>query len=81
MADKSWMQKLAGLFGGPKSDSSESTETEIENPCCNGVVHIAFRGVSDERMYISYSRKWPEVKFFRPIGLRVFCAECRRRLL
>ncbi len=81
MTDKSWMQKLAGFFGAPKSDTSEPAEEVVENPCCNGVVHIAFRGVSDERMYISYSRRWPEVKFFRPRGLRVFCADCRRRLL
>ncbi len=49
--------------------------------CCQGRVHIAYRGVSDERMYIAYSRKWAEVRYFRPNGLRVFCADCRMRLL
>ena len=49
--------------------------------CCSGQVHIAYRGVSDERLYISKGRSWGEVRYFRPNGLRVFCADCRRRLI
>ena len=76
-----WMQKLAGLFRRGAEKEEDALPEAEENPCCGGVVHIAFRGVSDDRMYMSYSRKWREVKFFRPSGLRVFCADCRRRLL
>ncbi len=49
--------------------------------CCSGTVHIAYRGVSDERLYLSKGRSWSEVRYFRPHGLRVFCADCRRRVL
>ncbi len=68
---------LANLFGR-KQVPSPSTD---DNPCCSNQVHIAYRGLSDDRLYMAYSRGWNEVKFFRPIGLRVFCADCRRRLL
>lgn len=76
-----WIWKLAGFFRRGEEKEADTLPGVVENPCCGGVVHIAFRGVSDDRMYISYSRKWPEVKYFRPCGLRVFCADCRRRLL
>jgi hypothetical protein len=62
----------------------EVVKTPVEEPgevCCEGKVHIAYRGVSDDKMYVAYNRKWSEVKFFKPNGLRVFCAGCRRRLL
>ncbi len=60
----------------------QEPEPEVESgECCEGIVHIAYRGVSDDRQYVAYSRKWPEVKFFKPHGLKVFCAGCRRRLL
>jgi hypothetical protein len=49
--------------------------------CCSKRVHIAYRGVSDDRLYLAENRSTNEVKFFRPIGLRVFCADCRKRLL
>jgi len=49
-------------------------------PCCDGRVHIAYRGVSDDKMYISHNRSFQEIKYFRPHGLRIFCAACRRRL-
>lgn len=52
-----------------------------EDVCCEGVVHIAYRGVSDDRLYLAEGRKWGDVRFFKPHGLRVFCAGCRRRLL
>lgn len=49
--------------------------------CCEGRVHIAYRGLSDDRLYVAYNRAWREVRFFRPNGLRVFCSSCRRRVL
>jgi len=54
---------------------------EEELVCCKGIVHIAYRGIADDRMYLSYSRQWNEIRFFRPHGLRVFCADCRHRVL
>jgi hypothetical protein len=54
---------------------------EITNPCCGPKVHIAYRGKSDDRLYLAENRKWEEVRYFKPNGLRVFCAGCRRRLL
>jgi len=62
------------------SISSDST-VEEELVCCKGIVHIAYRGIADDRMYLSYSRQWNEIRFFRPHGLRVFCADCRHRVL
>jgi hypothetical protein len=56
-------------------------EEEAIELCCSGVVHIAYRGLADDRMYMSYSRKWSELRFFRANGLRVFCADCRQRVL
>ena len=49
-------------------------------PCCGPKIHVAFRGVSDERLYLSRNRDIGELIFFKPNGLRVFCAECRKRL-
>ncbi len=51
-----------------------------KSPCCSDKVHIAYRGVSDDRLYIAYERKWSEVKFFRPKNLRVYCQQCRHRI-
>lgn len=66
--------KVAAVLPAPVA------EPEGED-CCNGVVHIAYRGLSDDRQYIAYSRKWDEIRFFKENGLKVFCADCRRRLL
>jgi hypothetical protein len=72
---------VAKLLGKPvQVDSPVDGEQENEL-CCEGVVHIAYRGVLDERLYMAYSRRWDEVRFFKPNGLKVFCAECRRRLI
>lgn len=65
------------IWGKPPVEA----EPEEEIACCSGQVHVAFRGVSDERLYLSRGRTWKEVRYFRPHGLRVFCADCRRRLL
>ncbi|CAN5369733.1 hypothetical protein BH11CYA1_BH11CYA1_30500 [soil metagenome] len=62
-------------------ESGPESIPEEELVCCKGVVHIAYRGVADDRMYLSYSRQWKEIRFFRPNGLRVFCADCRHRVL
>jgi hypothetical protein len=64
-----------------KTIQSMFGKKEPEELCCDGQVHIAYRGVSDDKMYVAYNRKWAEVKFFKPNGLRVFCAGCRRRML
>ncbi|HEY9784883.1 MAG TPA: hypothetical protein V6D17_05730 [Candidatus Obscuribacterales bacterium] len=54
---------------------------EDEFVCCSDKVHIAYRGVSDDRLYMAYSRKWSELKYFKQRGLRAFCVDCRRRVL
>ncbi len=70
-------QEKVGQFGPTSGPIMEEPSFE---PCCAGSVHIAYRGVSDDKMYISHDRKFSEIKYFRPNGLRVFCADCRRRL-
>lgn len=78
---ESWWHKVMRVFK-PAKPAAPAAEAEPEAELCHGGhVHIAYRGASDDRMYMAYSRHWNEVKFFRPIGLRVFCKECRRRLL
>lgn len=68
--------------GSPGSlGSVESVEPAEEMVCCKGIVHIAYRGIADDRVYMSYSRLWNEIRFFRPNGLKVFCADCRSRVL
>ena len=61
-------------------EPEKQEEVSEEDLCCEGIVHIAYRGLADDRMYISYDRKWAEVKYFRQNSLRVFCAGCRRRV-
>ncbi|MFA6208521.1 MAG: hypothetical protein WCT03_05855 [Candidatus Obscuribacterales bacterium] len=63
----------------PGQSQDDSQEEDLV--CCKGIVHIAYRGIADDRMYMSYSRQWNEIRFFRPHGLRVFCADCRHRVL
>lgn len=73
---------FARLINSRKKEETAPEEPEGENTfeCCSGKVHIAYRGVSDDRMYIAYNRNFKEIKFFKPNGLRVFCANCRRRI-
>lgn len=67
-----------GVFQSPLTASEEYSTP----PCCPaGKVHVAFRGISDDRLYIVYGRSWSEVRYFKQHSLRVFCADCRRRLL
>lgn len=73
-------QKLSSLFKKPPVEEGEPLREEAA-PCCSSEVHIAFRGLSDDRLYLSRNRSWQEVRFFRPNGLRVFCALCRRRIV
>jgi hypothetical protein len=77
---RSWWQRIAAFFRKEQPGLEPEAEPESET-CCNGNVHIAYRGLADDRMYMAYGRKWKEVRFFRPNGLRAFCADCRRRLL
>ncbi len=75
--------KPANKNSDPKAkniDHPLAETSDNEKPCCSGKVHIAYRGVSDDRLYLSPDRKWPEIKYFRPKGLRAFCADCRRRV-
>ena len=71
------LKKLIASLRPSFRDEPEEEEIEL---CCNGLVHIAYRGLADDRMYIAYDRHWDEVKFFKPNGLRVFCADCRTRV-
>lgn len=77
---KSLVERIASLLG-KKTAVDTAPPVEEEELCCQGKVHIAYRGISDDRMYMARDRKWSEVKFFRPNSLRVFCVDCRRRLL
>ncbi|MBX9947768.1 MAG: hypothetical protein K2Y39_01265 [Candidatus Obscuribacterales bacterium] len=72
-------KKIQSIFG--KKEVGAPAAEDAEELCCDGKVHIAYRGISDDKMYVSYNRRWDEVKFFKPNGLRVFCSSCRRRLL
>ncbi|HMY02575.1 MAG TPA: hypothetical protein PKN86_05110 [Candidatus Obscuribacter sp.] len=77
---KNTLVDILRRFVGKGKGKAPVQETSDEN-CCSGTVHIAYRGVSDERLYLSKGRTWSEVRYFRPHGLRVFCADCRRRML
>lgn len=79
-------QRVKNVFSGKPDAALENGESDeidpakITVPCCTPNVHIAYRGKSDDRMYMAYNRTWQEVRYFQPNGLRVFCAECRRRV-
>jgi hypothetical protein len=84
-SEGSFLGKMKALFGLAKvkevaQPSSIEDTTGAPLRCCSDRVHIAYRGVSDERLYLAENRTINELKFFRPLGLRVFCAECRKRL-
>jgi hypothetical protein len=81
MQSKSWWHRLTSMFQKKPQEPPAPPKEDESDLCCSGVVHVAYRGLSDDRMYMTYNRKWPEVRYFRPNGLRVYCAECRRRLL
>ncbi len=66
---------------GKKKESAATAGDDTEELCCNGMVHIYYRGLSDDRLYKAANRKWAEVRFYKPNGLKVFCADCRRSLL
>lgn len=61
--------------------NDELSAEEISIPCCSEIVHIAYRGRADDRLYMVRDRKWQEVKYFQANGLRVFCSVCRHRVL
>ncbi|MBI1269169.1 hypothetical protein GC174_01920 [bacterium] len=72
---------IRSLLGRQKVEADDNqNEADSVTICCGGAVHIAYRGLSDDRMYVSYNRKWQEVRYFRQNSLRVFCAECRQRI-
>ncbi len=72
---------VSGIRSLAKKKKAAAAEPAEQMVCCKGIVHIAYRGLTDDRMYISYSRRWNEIRYFRPHGLRVFCADCRHRVL
>ena len=74
-----FFKSLLGKGELPQSSSPDSTICGATAACTDSV-HIAYRGLADDRMYLVRDRKWAEVKYFKPNGLRVFCATCRRRL-
>ena len=76
-----WLNRIRSVFIKNKDEPVSSVEEEVDDVCCSGLVKIAYRGVSDDRLYLADGRKWGDVRFFKPRGLRVFCAGCRRRLL
>lgn len=79
MLDK--FRQLVDKLSGKKPAPVHVPDEVGEETCCAGQVHIAYRGLSDDKQYVAYSRAWNEVKFFRQNNLKVFCADCRRRLL
>lgn len=56
------------------------TQPRPEDLCCNGIVHITFRGLADNRRYMSRNRAWRDVRYFQKNHLYVFCVDCRRLL-
>lgn len=74
-------KKKLGISKAQECGQAEDESSEEDLVCCKGIVHIAYRGIADDRMYLSYSRQWNEIRFFRANGLRVFCADCRHRVL
>lgn len=78
---QAWDKSQAEDSSQPETSSPETSRKDVDLVCCKGIVHIAYRGIADDRMYLSYSRHWNEIRFFRPNGLRVFCADCRHRVL
>jgi hypothetical protein len=86
-ANESWLVRLKRLVAGaPKPDVHDTGADEQQSllptieECCSPEVNIAYRGLSDDRLYMAYGRQRGEVKFYKPNGLRVFCARCRKRL-
>lgn len=70
------------IFGRAKEHPKPAPEADSVDsyPCCSEIVHVFYRGVSDDRLYAAHDRKWQETKFFRPNGLRIFCSVCRKRI-
>ncbi|MBY0551698.1 MAG: hypothetical protein K2W95_30725 [Candidatus Obscuribacterales bacterium] len=76
------LKKAANLLAKLKKQKETAPEEEeVTVPCCSETVHIAFRGVADDKLYMARNRKWTEVRFYKQNGLRVFCATCRHRVL
>lgn len=60
--------------------AASSQEEEIVVPCCSEIVHIAYRGKADDRLYMAYGRRWQELRYYQDNGLKVFCSVCRSRV-
>ena len=72
---------LKAAMGRQPEVDAVAADNDMTMPCCSYTVHIAFRGVSDDRLYLAKNRQWQEVRYYKPNGLRVFCAVCRHRVL
>jgi hypothetical protein len=62
---------------GANSAESVSVDQEQEElvtvPCCSDKVHVAYRGLSDDKLYLSHDRTWQEIKYFKA---QSFVGEC-----
>jgi hypothetical protein len=84
MSPSLW-KRIQNILTSPPNEQTthkhDGDGADIVNACCDQPqVHIAYRGKSDDRLYLTKNRTWQEVRFFAPNGLRVFCKQCRRRV-
>jgi hypothetical protein len=71
-------KSLIGIFRPNRDCKQEQSENVI---CCGSdKIHIAYRGLADERQYIEYNRKYEDLRYFRKNYLKIYCATCRRRI-
>ena len=61
-------------------NETEAAQADPEKACCSDMVHIAYRGKADDRLYLIRDRKWSEIRYYQPDGLKAFCAVCRHRV-
>lgn len=73
-------RKILKMMGVDLEPPRAKTQPEPEDICCNGNVHITFRGLADGRRYMSRNRAWRDVRYFQKNHLYVFCVDCRRLL-
>jgi hypothetical protein len=81
MAEGIWNRIKSLLQRDGDAKPASVDDADVVNACCDQPeVHIAYRGKSDDRLYLAENRTWQEVRFFQPNGLKVFCKQCRRRV-
>lgn len=77
---RSIARKLLEMMGVDLNPPKPVQKPAPEDLCCNGIVHITFRGLADGRRYMSRNRAWRDVRYFQKNHLHVFCVDCRRLL-